>query len=350
MTLLNWQHNYPLQAHNTFGFAATAAHAVHVQHAESLPAIFAEAQAQQWLVTVLGGGSNVILQSDLPGATLLMSITGRRLVTETADAWIVECGAGEVWHDFVAWTIAQGWGGLENLALIPGTVGASPVQNIGAYGVEMADRFHSLTAYDRSTQAFVTLTAADCAFAYRDSLFKQAGQDRYIITAVRFAFPKVWQAHTAYADVANELAALGITTPTAQQIFDAVVAIRTRKLPDPKVIGNAGSFFKNPLVSAAQRDALLTRFPSLVSYLQSDGTYKLAAGWLIDQCGWKGKRFAPLNHVGVYDKQALVLVHYGDGTGAELMQLAAAIQADVFAKFGVHIEPEPVRLPASTNL
>jgi UDP-N-acetylmuramate dehydrogenase len=288
---------------------------------------------------VLGGGSNILLTKDFPGLVLHMANKGITVAGETNDAILVTARAGETWHEFVQWTIGQSFGGLENLSLIPGSVGAAPIQNIGAYGVELKDRFHSLTAFDFATGETMVLDKAACNFAYRDSIFKHALRDRAVILDVTFALPKQWQANTQYADVSQELATRGIATPSARDIADAVIAIRTRKLPDPARIGNAGSFFKNPVVSAALRNALLEQHANLISYLQPDGNYKLAAGWLIDQCGWKSRT---LGNAGVYEKQALVLVNRGGAAGNEIAALAAAIQKDVQARFGVMLEPEPV--------
>ena len=274
------------------------------------------------------------------------------MVGETAKAWIVEAGAGEDWHDFVAWTLAQGLPGLENLALIPGTVGASPVQNIGAYGVELQDRFESLDAIDLTTGKLFTLDAAQCAFGYRDSIFKHGGtapllglKDRALILRVRFALPKVWKPVLGYADLDKKQAQAGCDHPTAQQIFDWVCEIRRAKLPDPAVIGNAGSFFKNPTVTAEQCADIIARDPKVVHYRLDDGSFKLAAGWLIDACGWRGKT---VGQAGVYEKQALVLVNLGLGslgaTGGEVMTLAGAIQTSVYERFGLRLETEPVVL------
>ncbi|ATG19078.1 UDP-N-acetylenolpyruvoylglucosamine reductase [Ralstonia pickettii] len=334
--------HYPLGRHNTFRFEARARYAAHVRTPGDIPAALADPRVHGLPVLVLGGGSNVVLTRDFDGLVLLMEIPGirsGRATVDGRDCHTITAGGGEPWHGLVAHTVANGLPGLENLALIPGTVGAAPIQNIGAYGVEIKDRFHSLRAYDRHAGELVTLTAAHCAFGYRDSVFKRAGADRYIITEVTFALPVDWQPDTHYAELARELAAQHITTPTAQDIFDAVVAIRRRKLPDPAEIGNAGSFFKNPIVDAATRDALVERFPDLVGYAQPDGSYKLAAGWLIDQCGFKGRQAGA---VGVYEKQALVLVHRGGGSAVQLMTLAREIQDAVYARFGVRIEPEPV--------
>ncbi len=333
---------YPLRTHNTFGFDARARLAAHIRSESDLVSALSDPRAAGLPVIVLGGGSNVVLTGDLDACVLLMEIPGYEIAEETDDvgtSWLVTAGAGENWHALVGRTVADGMPGLENLALIPGTAGAAPIQNIGAYGVELRERFARLRAYDRQTSQFVTLDLDDCAFGYRDSLFKHAGRDRYIITAVTLRLPKAWQPVLAYGELARELD--GQATPNATQIRNAVIAIRSRKLPDPAQIGNAGSFFKNPVVDTAQRDALLKQHPTLVSYAQPDGRYKLAAGWLIDQCGFKGVDDGP---VGVYGKQALVLVHHGGGTGAALLKLAERIADTVEARFGVRIEPEPVIL------
>jgi UDP-N-acetylmuramate dehydrogenase len=292
------------------------------------------------------------LTGDVKPLVLKVEVQGRSVVGETAKAWIVEAGAGEDWHDFVAWTLAQGLPGLENLALIPGTVGASPVQNIGAYGVELQDRFESLDAIDLTTGKLFTLDAAQCAFGYRDSIFKHGGtapllglKDRALILRVRFALPKVWKPVLGYADLDKKQAQAGCDHPTAQQIFDWVCDIRRAKLPDPAVIGNAGSFFKNPTVSAEQCADIIARDPKVVHYRLDDGSFKLAAGWLIDACGWRGKT---VGQAGVYEKQALVLVNLGMGalgaTGGEVMTLAGAIQTSVYERFGLRLETEPVVL------
>ncbi len=268
---------------------------------------------------------------------------GRRVAREDHDAWYVEAAAGENWHEFVAWTLAQGLPGLENLALIPGTVGAAPIQNIGAYGLEMGERFASLRAVELATGEAVELDADACGFGYRDSFFKREGRDRFVITSVTFRLPKQWTPRAGYADIARELAVNGASaaSPTAQAIFDAVVSVRRAKLPDPLVLGNAGSFFKNPVVDLVQFEALQQREPDVVSYRQPDGRVKLAAGWLIDRCGWKGRA---MGAAAVHERQALVLVNRGGATGAEILALARAIQQDVGQRFGVELEPEPVCL------
>ncbi|MCF8155887.1 MAG: UDP-N-acetylmuramate dehydrogenase [Rhodoferax sp.] len=351
--------NVPLQPFNTFHIVARAHALVRIGSEADAMELMADPECSAAPKFVLGGGSNVVFTGDVKPLVLKVEIMGRRLVGETAKAFIVEAGAGEVWHDFVAWTLAQGYPGLENMALIPGTVGASPVQNIGAYGVELQDRFDSLDAMDLQTGQVFTLNAGQCAFGYRDSIFKHGGttqtgthqvmglRDRALILRVRFALPKAWKPVLGYADIDKKMTESGSTQPTAQQLFDWVCAIRRAKLPDPAVIGNAGSFFKNPTVSPEQCADIIARDPKVVHYHLADGAIKLAAGWLIDSCGWKGKS---VGQAGVYEKQALVLVNRGGGvdakgaTGGEVMTLAKAIQTSVYERFGILLEPEPVVL------
>jgi UDP-N-acetylmuramate dehydrogenase len=345
------EQNVPLQAHNTFGIVARARTLVRVASAADVQAVLADRALAPEPKFVLGGGSNIVLTGDVRPVVLKVEIMGRRLVSETPKAWIVEAGAGEPWHGFVGWTLDQGLPGLENLALIPGTVGASPVQNIGAYGVELQDRFESLDAVDLQTGREFTLDAAQCAFGYRDSVFKHAAAQtgdlglagRALITRVRFRLPKPWKPVLGYLDLERKMAETGVREPSARQIFDWVCAIRGAKLPDPKVIGNAGSFFKNPTVTPDQCSDIIAREPGIVHYPMPDGNIKLAAGWLIDACGWKGKS---VGNAGVYEKQALVLVNRGGSahpaTGGEVMTLAGAIQTSVYERFGIRLEPEPV--------
>ena len=294
---------------------------------------------------VLGGGSNLVLTGDFAGLVLHMAIPGKRLLSEDAEAFYVEAGAGENWHEFVQWTLAQGWPGLENLSLIPGSVGAAPVQNIGAYGLEVGERLHAVKVWDFEKQVFFTVDRENCRFSYRDSLFKQEGwhlDGRVAIVSVVFCLPKRWQANCRYADVANALALRGITDPCARDIADAVISIRQQKLPDPAQVPNAGSFFHNPIVDRNIASQLLVQYPNLPSYPQPDGRIKLAAGWLIEQAGWKGKTLGP---VGMYEKQALVLVNHGGATGQDVLLTMAAVQAAVREKFAVDLKPEPVFLP-----
>jgi UDP-N-acetylmuramate dehydrogenase len=333
------QYDFSLQRLNTFGIDAKAKAYLHVSSIDMLSQVRNDGLLARLPRLVLGGGSNLLLTGDFAGLVLHLCTEGVGVVREDDASIYVKAAAGENWHRFVLWTLQQGLGGLENLSLIPGNVGAAPIQNIGAYGVELKDCFHSLTAFDFETGNTFVLDRTACRFGYRDSVFKHEWRDRAVILDVTFALPKKWQPNVQYADVSQELELRGIKAPTAGQISEAVIAIRTRKLPDPTVIGNAGSFFKNPVVSAEQRSALLECHSQLVSYAQADGSFKLAAGWLIDQSGWKGKS---LGAAGVYEKQALVLVNRGGASGREIAALAAAIQADVMSRFGVRIEPEPV--------
>lgn len=345
------ENNVALQPYNTFGIVARAQRLAHVRTETDLLELMASAD---WVADtaaapplVLGGGSNLVITGDVKPLVLKVDIAGRRLVEETPKGWLVEGGAGENWHAFVDWTLEQGWPGLENLALIPGSVGASPVQNIGAYGVELQDRFHSLDAIDLHTGKAFTLEAAQCGFGYRDSVFKHVPADekglglagRALITRVRFWLPKPWKPVLGYLDLERKMEETGNRNPDARQIFDWVVAIRRAKLPDPAVIGNAGSFFKNPTVNEEQCADIIARDPKVVHYPMPDGSIKLAAGWLIDACGWKGKS---VGNAGVYERQALVLVNRGGATGGEVMTLARAIQTSVYERFGIRLEPEPV--------
>ena len=330
---------YPLKAHNTFGFDVHAQWACRIEREAQLPAAAHDPRIAGLPRLVLGGGSNVVLTRDFAGLVLLVALRGRRVVGEDDEAVYVEAAAGEPWHEFVGWTLSQGLPGLENLALIPGTVGAAPIQNIGAYGLEMGERFERLSAVELATGERADFDRAACAFGYRDSFFKRAGRGRFMITSVVFRLPKAWTPRADYADVARALEAAA--KPDAKAIFDAVVAVRRAKLPDWTVLGNAGSFFKNPVVSATAFETLKQREPGVVSYSQADGQVKLAAGWLIDQCGWKGRG---IGGAAVHDRQALVLVNRGGATGAQVLELAEAIKRDVLARFGVDLEMEPVCL------
>jgi UDP-N-acetylmuramate dehydrogenase len=333
------QYDVSLRPFNTFGIESRAHALLAVESVADLRALRESAELRALPRLVLGGGSNILLTGDVDGLVLQMRGRGIAIVGASEDAVLVRAAAGENWHGLVQWTLAHGLAGLENLSLIPGSVGAAPIQNIGAYGSEIKDVFHSLTAYDFDSGEVLVLDRAACRFAYRDSVFKHELKDRAAILDVTFALPKQWRPNLGYAELAREIEASGIAAPDAQAVSDAVIAIRRRKLPDPEQIGNAGSFFKNPVVSAQMRDALLAAHPQLVSHAQADGSYKLAAGWLIDQCGWKGKS---LGAAGVYEKQALVLVNRGGAKGEEIAQLARAIQQDVARAYGVMLEPEPV--------
>ena len=331
-----------LTTRNTLALYARAGLYTRVVSTAQLPHLHRASASRDVRRLVLGGGSNLVLTDDFDGLIVHVATLGRQRIREDASAWYVRANAGESWHDFVQWTLQHGWGGLENLSLIPGTVGAAPIQNIGAYGLEVGARIHALTAFDWKKGEFVQFDNAACHFGYRDSVFKQKGwsqSGRFVVTDVTFRLPKHWQAQTRYADIASELAARGIADATARQVADAVIAVRCRKLPDPARLPNTGSFFQNPVVAAATASALQARFPNLPSYPQPDGQVKLAAGWLIEAAGWKGRDLGP---VGMYEKQALVLVNRGGAKGSDVLALMRAVQRDVREQFAVDLVPEPV--------
>lgn len=286
---------------------------------------------------VIGGGSNVLLTQDVQALVLRMATRGIRVIEDGGQRVVVEAEAGEVWHAFVLWTLAQGFAGLENLSLIPGTVGAAPMQNIGAYGVEIKDVFAGLTALDRQTGQLRDFTLEECNFGYRDSVFKRH-PGRWLILRVRFALSRAARLHLEYGPVRQRLSDQGIHQPTATDVSRAISSIRSEKLPDPAVLGNAGSFFKNPVVSSALAAELKLTHPNLVGYPQADGQVKLAAGWLIETAGWKGFRE---EDAGVHRLQSLVLVNYGAATGLQLLSLAQRIQEDIARRFNVQLEMEP---------
>lgn len=333
------ERNVSLKAYNTFGLPAQAEMLVRITCEADVRRVVDHPQLGRAPKFILGGGSNVVLTRDVTACVLKIEVKGRRVVDVRDNAVIVEAGAGENWHDTVAWTLAQGCPGLENLALIPGTVGAAPVQNIGAYGVELKDRFDSLDAVDLITGRTVTLTREMCHFGYRDSVFKQGLAGKSVITRVRFRLPKPWLAELSYLELDRKRNESGIGNPSPQQVCDWVCEIRRAKLPDPALIGNVGSFFKNPVVTEEQCRDIIGRDPEIVHYPMPDGSVKLAAGWLIDACGWKGKS---IGGAGVYERQALVLVNRGSASGGEVVTLARAIQESVYGRFGIRLEPEPV--------
>ncbi|MEL0167861.1 MAG: UDP-N-acetylmuramate dehydrogenase [Pseudomonadaceae bacterium] len=326
-----------LQPFNSMAISERAERLVRVESDAELREALALADDHGWPVTLLGGGSNVVLAGPVAGLVILMGSRGRRVLARDADTVLIEAQAGENWHRLVCWSLDLGLSGLENLALIPGTVGAAPVQNIGAYGVEVRDLFDSLDALDRNTGEIRRFSRDQCAFAYRDSVFKRSG-GRYVILRVRLRLQTRPQLQVEYAPLASAWAATGLARADARVVAELVMAIRRSKLPDPAAIPNAGSFFKNPLVSARQASALATQFPAMPRYVQADGQVKLAAGWLIDQAGWKGFREGP---VGVHSEQALVLVNPGGGSGAQVLGLAERIRQDVSQRYGVVLEQEP---------
>lgn len=324
---------------NTLQLRSVAEHFAEVRSTEDVLSLLNDSETKSMSWHLLGGGSNLVLPSLVSGLTVKISNHGRSLVDEDKDFWFVKAQAGEVWDDFVQFTLQHGHWGLENLSLIPGTVGAAPIQNIGAYGVEVKDYLWEVTCLDLRSGESKVFSNAECRFSYRDSFFKQEGAGRYLVWDVTFRLPKKNQLHLEYGDIKKEVERRGLTA-NPKTVSEAVIAIRQSKLPDPKVIGNAGSFFKNPIVSAATREKLLQTHPDLVSFPYGNGEFKLAAGWLIDRAGWKGKKLGP---VGMYEKQALVLVNHGGANSDDVWNLADQVVQDVETKFGVTIEPEPIR-------
>jgi UDP-N-acetylmuramate dehydrogenase len=330
--------NVSLAPYNTFGVEARALRFARVDCAEQLPQLLADPALSSLPRLVLGGGSNLLLTRDFEGLVIKVDVAGLQRLDPLEGRQRVRVGAGENWHATVERLLETGLPGLENLALIPGSVGAAPIQNIGAYGLELAERFESLEAYDLQERRPLVLDAEQCRFGYRDSLFKHE-PGRYVVLSVTLALPIEWQPVIGYADVEHELKAREAACPQPRDVFDAVVAIRRRKLPDPAVIGNAGSFFKNPVVPRTTRDRLREKFPSLVSYELGGARCKLAAGWLIDACGLKGY---VRGRAAVYERQALVLVNRGGATGQEILDLAREVQDRVRQKFDIALEPEPI--------
>lgn len=329
-----FQENHSLQAYNTFGLSANANSFSTFSALKELKELLPKAKKP---LLILGGGSNILLTKDFEGTVLKNEIDGINILREDENHCWIQVGGGVVWHELVLWSIEQGLGGLENLSLIPGSVGAAPMQNIGAYGVELQDVFDSLEAIAIDTLEVQHFDKKACNFGYRYSSFKGPLKGQYIITAVCFKLSKKPVFNTAYGAIEAELKKMGVAEPTLKAVSDAVISIRQSKLPDPKEIGNSGSFFKNPVIPNSQFQELQERFPNIVGYVVSETETKVAAGWLIDQAGWKGYR---KGDAGVHQKQALVLVNYGKASGEELVQLSKEIQNSIFEKFGIALEAE----------
>jgi UDP-N-acetylmuramate dehydrogenase len=327
--------NISLKPYNSFQVDAVAKHFGRFGTLEELQELLEQTNHQPTML--LGGGSNVLFTRNYEGYVLKNEIHGIELVKEDDTYYYVKAAAGENWHSFVQYCVAHGYAGIENLSLIPGNVGASPMQNIGAYGVEIKDVFEELEAYHLHDGYLQKFNAADCAFGYRESVFKNKFPNQFAILNVSFRLRKQPVFHTTYGAVEQELAKMGIQDLSIKAISEAVIRIRSSKLPDPKIIGNAGSFFKNPMIPDAQFQELKKAYPAIPGYPGSDNQTKLAAGWLIEQCGWKGYR---KGDAGCYDKQALVLVNYGNATGGEIFSLSSAIIQSVSQCFGVHLERE----------
>ncbi|MCX6204118.1 MAG: UDP-N-acetylmuramate dehydrogenase [Bacteroidetes bacterium] len=330
--------NISLQALHTFGCNEKAQYFNTIQSIEDIATHIQWAKEKKLPYLILGAGSNLLFTKTFEGLVLKMEITGIKKVQETASEVFLSVGAGENWHHFVSYCVHKGWGGVENLSLIPGTVGAAPIQNIGAYGVEAKDCIESVTAYDTTMSSFVTLTNSHCLFGYRSSLFKHE-KNRYIITSVQFILQKQPIFRTEYGAIKEVLHQKNNKQPSVEAISNAVIQIRTEKLPDPKKIGNAGSFFKNPTISKSEFENLIALFPKIIAFPISDELYKIAAGWLIETCGWKGLQ---KGNVGCYEKQSLVIVNYNHATGKEIYDFSEEIIQSVQSKFNILLEREVV--------
>ncbi|MCC7303576.1 MAG: UDP-N-acetylmuramate dehydrogenase [Bacteroidia bacterium] len=329
--------NCSLKAYNTFGMDVKARFIAEVDQVEEFIQLLSNPPFSQLPRLILGGGSNVLLTKDVEGVVIVNCIKGMRVVREDDNHVWVRAGAGENWHEVVTWAVDHGWGGIENLSLIPGSAGAGPMQNIGAYGSEIKDAFEELEALEISNLHLRKFNANECRFGYRESFFKHEGKDRFIIVSITLRLNKQPVLNTSYGAIREELVKMGVHSPTVRDVSTAVGNIRRSKLPDPRVTGNAGSFFKNPVVSAKHAGRLKENFKNMPSYPQPDGTVKLAAGWLIEQAGWKGFRRAD---AGVHPQQALVLVNYGSALGKDILALSEEIRSDIKNKFNVELERE----------
>lgn len=328
--------NFELKDYNTFGISAKARQFVAVHSVDELKEVLKKYHNDKKFI--LGGGSNMLLTQDIDALVIHIDLKGKKIIESDDDCALIEAHAGENWHQFVLFAIDNNLGGLENMSLIPGNVGTTPVQNIGAYGTEIKDTFVSCDAIDIDTQQMRTFTKDECNFGYRESIFKNEAKDRYVITSVVFKLTKRnHKINTSYGDITKELANQNVTTPTLKDVSNAVIAIRQSKLPDPKELGNSGSFFKNPIIPKSQFEEIHPNFPEMPHYVVSENDVKVPAGWLIEQAGFKGKRFGD---AGIHQNQALVLVNYGNATGQEILAVSKDIQATILEKFGIAIEAE----------
>lgn len=334
---MNIQENISLKPYNTFGLDVCASYFVEISTVEDLIKILQNPLYQDLPRLFLGGGSNLLLTKNYEGIVIKIKLDGIEIVQEDSSSIVLKVGAGVIWHTFVLHCIANNWAGVENMSLIPGTVGAAPMQNIGAYGVEIKDVFYQLEALNLSTFKIETFELEACKFGYRESVFKHAQKGQYVITSVSLILQKKPTFKIAYGDIQRTLTAMNVPTLSIKAISDAVISIRKSKLPDPAEIGNSGSFFKNPEISIHHYTHLKERFEDIPSYPINDTTVKVPAGWLIEQAGWKGFREG---NIGVHTRQALVLVNYGGGNGNEIKNLAYKIQASVKEKFGIELSPE----------
>lgn len=328
--------NFSLKNYNTFGIEAKAKQFVAVHTVEELQTVLKENPTQKKFI--LGGGSNMLLTKDIDALTIHVDLKGKRILEQTEDAVWVEAKAGENWHEFVLWTIGQDFGGLENMSLIPGNVGTTPIQNIGAYGTEIKDTFAYCEAVNIQTLEIIRFTKEECKFGYRESIFKNEAKGQYIIVAVVFKLTKQnHKINISYGDIASELSKKDITVPTLKDVSNAIITIRQSKLPDPKELGNSGSFFKNPIILKSDFERIHLQHPEMPSYTVSETEVKVPAGWLIEKAGFKGKRFGD---AGIHKNQALVLVNYGNATGQEILNVSKEIQKTVKELFDIEIEAE----------
>ncbi len=328
-----------LLSSNTLALPVSARYFFHLTSSEQVPEILAFARDRAVPFLVLGGGSNIVLTTDYPGLVIRNELRGISVTKGDGEDCFVEAGAGEVWDQLVQYCLANGYSGIENLALIPGTVGAAPIQNIGAYGVELSQVFHSLTGWDCREQCWKTLGIDDCQFSYRNSIFKNELKNQFIISSVVLRLSNVAKFNISYPALQQALDEAGIEHASAKEIVDTVIAVRNSKLPNPQELPNTGSFFKNPIVGFERFKVLQKDFPQLVSFpIPTSADKKLSAGWLVEHAGWKGKR---LGSVGMHDKQALVLINYENASGLDVMEFAARVQKAVAGKFGIELEIEP---------
>jgi UDP-N-acetylmuramate dehydrogenase len=330
--------NASLKHLNSFSVEARAGSLLELESEEDLQTLIPQHSFDVTSDLILGGGSNIVFAGDIEGTVILNRVTGKRIVEDSNEEVVVEANAGENWHQLVLWCLGHGLSGIENLSLIPGLVGAAPMQNIGAYGVELADVLESVFTLDLKNGVAREFRQKDCHFTYRNSRFKSTDAGKYLITGVRLRLQREFKPQLAYKGLGEELLSMGVDSPTARQLSDAVIRIRQRKLPDPKICGNAGSFFKNPVVSRTNADSLIKEFSSLPVY-PAGNEAKLSAGWLIEQCGWKGRS---MGRAAVSEQHALVLINKGNATGHEILALADAIQTSVRDRFGIELEPEPL--------
>lgn len=329
--------NVHLKTYNTFGIDVKAKYFVEVDSLKNLEKLASTKEFQTEKKLILGGGSNILFTQDFDGLVVKINLKGIQTNILNESQTIVSAAAGEVWHDLVIFTIQKGLSGLENLSLIPGCVGASPIQNIGAYGVEVKDCIHTVDAFNIQTLSYHSFTAEQCRFGYRESIFKNEAKGKFIITQVNFILNNVAKVNTSYGAIEQELQQMGVTQPTSKDVSEAVCSIRNSKLPNPKIIGNAGSFFKNPIINNEQLNQLREIYPTIISYKVDASHCKLAAGWMIEQCGWKGKT---VGQCGVHSKQSLVLINHGNASGKDVYNLSEQIIQAVIEKFNVRLERE----------